>query len=479
MNAHVTGGMAVGGLVGLGTDEGALRNSYFTGSVAGDMGVGALVGLIGGSIIINSHYNYDEVLINGQNMISIGALFGRDFEEWLANDKFLNVNERLSQENGYYLINDVSDFKELLAFGQNDTMKFRLTNDLDLGGDPNFYIPCLAGEFDGSGHRISALTFNFDFVSQVGLFGCLASDGKVTQVGVEDVSIVGACSVGGLVGANWGSPVSDCYVTGSVTGRFTLPAIGNEEDAGGLVGWNYGAVTNCYFTGSVSGNHNVGGLVGFNCYGSVNNSYFRGIIAGAASERVGGLVGFNAGTVSNSYSIGSVSGSVSVGGLVGTHNEGTVSNSYSTCNVTGNVTMGGMVGAHLGGLVGSNHDAVSRCYCTGTVIGTDYVGGLTGWNTGTIGDSYSTGSVSGDNYVGGLAGFNAGTVSDSFWDTQTSGQSNSAGGTGKATGQMKNIATFSGVTWNITAVASAGTRNPSYIWNIVDGVTYPFLSWQR
>jgi hypothetical protein len=43
---------------------------------------------------------------------------------------------------------------------------------------------------------------------------------------------------------------------------------------------------------------------------------------------------------------------------------------------------------------------------------------------------------------------------------------------------MENITTFSGATWNIVAVASSGTRNPSYIWNIVDDETYPFLSWQ-
>ncbi len=116
--------------------------------------------------MVNSYYNYDEVLINGQNVITIGALSGEDFEQWLANDKFLDVNERLSQENGYYLINNVTDFKQLLAFGQNDTLKFRLTNDLDLAGEPNFYIPYLAGEFDGNAHKISNLSFNFGFVSQ-------------------------------------------------------------------------------------------------------------------------------------------------------------------------------------------------------------------------------------------------------------------------------------------------------------------------
>jgi len=42
---------------------------------------------------------------------------------------------------------------------------------------------------------------------------------------------------------------------------------------------------------------------------------------------------------------------------------------------------------------------------------------------------------------------------------------------------MKSIATFSGAAWEIIAVAS-GFTNPSYIWNIVDDETYPFLSWQ-
>ena len=75
-------------------------------------------------------------------------------------------------------------------------------------------------------------------------------------------------------------------------------------------------------------------------------------------------------------------------------------------------------------------------------------------------------------------GVNAGNVSNSFWDIQTSGQATSDGGTGKNTTEMQDFTTFSGAGWDIIAVANSGTRNPSYIWNIVDGVTYPFLSWQ-
>jgi len=112
------------------------------------------------------------------------------------------------------------------------------------------------------------------------------------------------------------------------------------------------------------------------------------------------------------------------------------------------------------------------------VTGKRYVGGLVGTNGDTVLDCYSTGSVTGDYDAGGLVGKNYQAVSDCFWDTQTSGQATSDGGTGKTTAQMRSIATFSGEGWNIIAVASPSTRNVSYIWNIVDGQTCPFLSWQ-
>jgi hypothetical protein len=184
---------------------------------------------------------------------------------------------------------------------------------------------------------------------------------------------------------------------------------------------------------------------------------------------VGGLVGKNEGTVSNSYSTSSVSGNYNVGGLVG-KNEGTVSNSYSTGIVTGDERVGGLVGATSG--------TVSNSYSNSNVTGDVNVGGLVGENTATVSNSYSTGSVTGDSSVGGLVGRNAGTVSNSFWDTQTSGRGTSDGGTAKTTAQMKDFTTFSVAGWDIIAVANSSTRNTGYIWNIVDDVTYPFLSWQ-
>jgi hypothetical protein len=401
-SGNVTGEERVGGLVGC--SIGTMNNCYSIGTVTGEWGVGGLVGLSHGTVS-NSFYNYDEVLINGESIITIGALFNGDFDQWLANDKFLDVNERLSQEGGYYVINDVADFKQLLTFGQDNSLKFSLKNDLDLGDEPNFHIPYLAGEFDGNGYKISNLILDSDLVSPLGLFGYLAPGGKVTQVGVENLNVTGTLSVGGLVGGNRGT-VSNSYSIGSVTGNV---------DVGGLVGYNVDDVVSSYSTGSVTGEECVGGVVGMN--------------------------------------------------------DGPVSNCYSSGNVTGDVWVGGLLGF-------SERVTISNCYAMGNVTGDSGVGGLVGGNDCTVRNSYSTGSVTGNEYVGGLVGRNWDTVSDSFWDIETSGQATSDGGTGKTTAQMKSITTFTGAGWNVIAVANAGTRNPAYTWNIVNGVTYPFLSWQ-
>jgi hypothetical protein len=138
-------------------------------------------------------------------------------------------------------------------------------------------------------------------------------------------------------------------------------------------------------------------------------------------------------------------------------------------------------GDYVGVLVGRNDGQIYNCYCAaGSVTGNSSVGGLTGRIVeGFVMDSYSTCNVTGYEFVGGLVGYNeGGTVSNSFWDVQTSGQGRSAGGTGKTTAQMKSIATFLEAGWNIIAVANPGVRNPSYIWNIVDGQTCPFLGWE-
>ena len=90
---------------------------------------------------------------------------------------------------------------------------------------------------------------------------------------------------------------------------------------------------------------------------------------------VGGLVGHNKGTVSNSYSTGSVSGSSDVGGLVGL-NEGTVSNSFWDTQTSGRATSDGGTGETT---------ALMKTQSTFTNAGWDFV------NVWSISSSYNNG----------------------------------------------------------------------------------------
>jgi len=227
----------------------------------------------------------------------------------------------------------------------------------------------------------------------------------------------------------------------------------------------------------------VGALVGFSS-GSITTSYSTGSVNGFI--KVGGLVGYSTsynGTVTQCYSAGTVSGGGTLGGLVG-HNEGRVSQCYSTGTVSG--------GGDLGGLAGYNLGRVTQCYSTGTVThryitGTFIseeaaVGGLVGNNVylhwdvggdvaGVVSHCYSTGRVNGSGKnIGGLVGLNGeGVVSYySFWDIETSGQATSAGGTGKTTAEMQTPRTFR--VW--------GTCGNEGVWTIDEGKDYPRLWWE-
>jgi len=314
------------------------------------------------------------------------------------------------------------------------------------------------GSLNGQGYEIRDLFIARPDDDWVGLFSVVDGTGVVRNVGVVNAEVSGG-----------------------------------DHEVGALIGRNRGTVLNCYSTGSVSGGQWVGGLVGMNdgwgdivpaatlIYASysppatIEDSYSAAFVSGNQAG-IGGLVGDNsAGTLSRSYSTGNVTGRTWVGGLVGSNSEATVSDCYSTGSVSGNASVGGLVGANVWDA------AVSNSYSIGSVTGNSSVGGLTGWNSNnaSVSNSYSAGDVTGDVNVGGLVGLNEGTatVSNSFWDTQASGQDTSDGGTGQNTTEMQYIATFSGAAWNIIAVALNET-NPAYIWNIVNNVTYPFLSWQ-
>ena len=213
------------------------------------------------------------------------------------------------------------------------------------------------GTFDGNGHTISGLYVNSD-AQNVGLFGCVGTNGKIQNVGVVD-SYISATANGAIVG--------------------------------GVCGYNEGSIKNCYNTGTVTGNYtSVGGVCGNNSYGTIENSYNTGkVTAIGSNDYIGGVCGNNDGTIRNSYNTGEVTGEgevSDVGGVCG-KNYGSIENSYNTGEVTGEGEV-----SDVGGVCGKNYGSIENSYNTGEVTGegeVSDVGGVCGNNIGgTITDCY-------------------------------------------------------------------------------------------
>jgi hypothetical protein len=403
----------------------------------------------------------------------------------------------------------------------------------DISSSENFQGTSFTGIFDGSGHSILNLTIDINENNghSIGLFGRIGQGGLVKNLGIKDVNFIGYYSadfVGGLAGYNNGGSISNCYSTGvvsdstynvgglvgynngggTITDCFSSVAVTGYHYTGGLCGFNgSGSIINCYSTGSVSGYMNTGGFCGCSQDSNISGCFSTGDVSG--DNFIGGLCGsINNGSIANCYSTGLVSGYDNIGGLCGSINYGSVADCYSTglvisrdayvndytgglcginnsgiitnCYSTGNVTVGGN-GYDTGGLCGSNEGTINNCYSTGNVTASngDNVGGLVGLNDSgcSITNCYSTGSVSGYGYsVGGLVGDNYyGTTNNSFWDVDTSGWPTSDGGTGKTTAQMKTRSTFTSAGWDFVGETANGTDD---IWNINEGISYPYLTWQ-
>lgn len=187
-----------------------------------------------------------------------------------------------------------------------------------------------AGTLDGDRHIVSGLQ------STEGLVSCLSSVGTVknlTVIGtVSGSSHVGgiaatssgtvenclfdgtvttsssSASAGGIVGrASKGNRIVNCVNTGDI--KNTCTSYSSTLNIGGIVGYTYGTVENCYSTGNVSArtdrdtNKGIGGIAG-QVYASavLRNCYVTGAVTGpkAGISPVVNLVASGA-TVENCY----------------------------------------------------------------------------------------------------------------------------------------------------------------------------------
>ena len=251
--------------------------------------------------------------------------------------------------------------------------------------------------------------------------------GSATDTTLSNIELIGdesqteitsnGSNVGGLVGDFTGA-ITDASSSLTVR-RHNSNTIANT---GGLVGRLAGSIKNSNSSGFVSSSGpTAGGLVGqLRTGATISNSWASGGVTknGRINNQYGGLVGNNNGAISNSWASGEVAASNIIGGLVG-RNSGTISNSWAS----GEVTSGG---SGVGGLAGNNDfGTIWNSWASGQVIGSGVGGLIGGISSGTRqgrnyrfsneGNSFGTLLDNATTDLANLSGASGSATTDSNW----------------------------------------------------------------
>lgn len=404
---------------------------------------------------------------------------------WISNAEELNSLQRVAEK--------LTD-RDALSYN------YVLKNDIDASGLVNAEgstyntigggTKAFTGTFDGDGHTIVGLQ------AKGGLFGKLGS-GAV----VKDINIVSSVFTGKAAGANVGAVAAENN-GGSISGisGYGNTVKGSDGYIGGLVGKNYGGISNSddqstviagadTVAGGIAGINgtdaskplngtlenvqsnsavttdnlgagqyasNLGGIVGknellLNTY-NINNVSAHGITGKTGNTQTsGGIVGTNEGRISNAYNESIIHGSENIGGVAGNNVKQESSSKMAELNDVANaVEIIGDVGSqNVGGLVGKqNHATINQGRNTGAITGFTNVGGMVGYNTA---NSYLNNlenspqaTITGITNVGGIAGVNEGLISaDDQLNLVNSGEiygwENVGGIAGKNSGMIENV----------------------------------------
>ena len=226
-----------------------------------------------------------------------------------------------------------------------------LTADIDLSG--KIWIPIsfgtdstnsFSGTFDGNGHTITGLNIDDPTYEdgrgayKYGLFGNTSSSAVIKETIISNCNITSCSFTGGIVGYNYGSTITECFVSGVLSGG----ADGYSNNYGGIAGVNNGTIYNCVNSASVTCLLAAGGIAGVN-NGTIYNCYNTGEIrststtSGSGYSDTGGIVAFNQAysTIANCYNLGALYAYNGAGGIASWNaSDATITNCYSAANVT-------------------------------------------------------------------------------------------------------------------------------------------------
>lgn len=237
-------------------------------------------------------------------------------------------------ENGVYQIGtavELAWFADAVNNGQT-TISGKLTANINLNGKTWTAIGTssnkFAGTLDGDSHTVSGLVttglvgelaeggvvenlrVNCAIVSTSSLLGGVANSSAGTirncmvsgSITFSSGGYNGALAIGGIAGRNTGNGViSGCVSRAVVKDAYDNSTYGTSAPLGGIAGYAYGVVENCYFTGTLAVkktqpnkiiNQKRGGLVGeLNANAELKGSYVAGEFAIADESKFGAVVG--------------------------------------------------------------------------------------------------------------------------------------------------------------------------------------------
>ncbi|WP_443685034.1 hypothetical protein, partial [Phascolarctobacterium succinatutens] len=422
---------------------------------------------------------------------------------WISNAGELNSLQRVAENlNGrdalsynYILKNDI-DASGLVNAAGNSTY-----NTIGRG------TKAFTGTFDGDGHTIVGLQ------AKGGIFGKLGSGAVVKNINIASSVFTGntSDSVGAVAAENNGGSISGISGYGN-----TIK--GSDGYIGGLVGKNYGDISNsndhstviagegtvaggiagvngtkegiggtidnvqsnsAVTTGDLVGNQyadNLGGIVGknemllnemlLNKY-NINNVSAHGVTGKTGNTKTsGGIVGTNEGRISNAYNESIIHGSENIGAVAGKNGTQTSNSKLTELNDVANAAeiIGDAGSKNVGGLVGmQEHATTNQGRNTGAITGCTNVGGMVGYNAaGSYLNNLENSpqaTIIGITNVGGIAGVNEGVISaDDQLNLVNSGKIHGWENVGGIAG--KNSGTIDNVNSNINLyVIDAATRD--------------------
>lgn len=281
-NSRYTGlfGYQTGVITGLN-----IKNS----SIKGSDSVGAIVGLNGGTI---QNCSVKNVEISGTE--KIGGIVGTTMTS--------SVIENCKTEGNNIIIGD-KYVGGIAGYINNNANLSGLTNNSNVSGTQ--YVGGIAGISFYATVIKDSVNYAEKIIGEEYIGGLIGySQSQLENSSNQSKGLLeGKNYVGGLVGAN--------YVMGNITDCFnTAKVITTQDNCGGIVGINNANIANCYNSGEINAQDaegiKIGGICGQNASDSyIYTSYNIGKII--AKSVAGGVVGADFGTISNCYFLDSVS----------------------------------------------------------------------------------------------------------------------------------------------------------------------------